>query len=115
VSLFRRSPSPLPERKPHPDARIEAELQRIISLRKVIARKEAQLEQNAEGIERIRNVMRGNSGSAWNSPRAREADALQRESAQLEAEVTKLHDEIAERIAARDDTDLAWLDGHRIA
>ena len=110
MSLLRRRPEEPPPRRPHPDARTEAELQRIISLRRAVTRKEAQLDANDGNLKSIRNTMRANSGSAYNTSRAREADALQRESAQLGAEVIKLHDEIAERVGRIDDADLAWLD-----
>jgi hypothetical protein len=107
VSIFRRAPVP---REPHPDPRIEAELQRVISLRKAVARKEAQLDANDRNLRRVRATMRANSGSENNGRRADEADAIRQDSAGLEAEIMALHDEIAARIGKMDDADLAWLE-----
>lgn len=111
MSPFRKASAPQ-QRRPHPDARIEAEMQRIISLRRAIARKETQLDENDNNLRRICKEMRINSGSAHNPERAAEADNIRSDSASLEAEVAKLHDEIAERIGRLEDTDLAWLDPH---
>lgn len=101
----------VPPRQPHPDARIEAELQRVISLRRAVARKETLLDKDHRDIGVMRRKLRhdGASGSApmW----AAHAEELQSEAAGLEAEIAKLHDEIAERISRLDDSDLAWLEG----
>jgi predicted nucleic acid-binding Zn-ribbon protein len=108
----RRRPSALPaapERQPHPDARVEAEFQRILSLRKAVARKEEQLSQNQANIAHIRNMTTRHPGYDGHALRLRQIEALQREIPGLEAEVVRLHDEIAERIAAITDTDLAYL------
>lgn len=40
MMLFRRKRAEPPDRRPHPDPRVEAELQRIVSLRRTVARRE---------------------------------------------------------------------------
>jgi hypothetical protein len=108
---MRRKAAGIQPRKPHPDAVIEAELQRIISLRRAVERKEALLGHDAEDLRKIREVMRRNAGSEFNPGRKIDTDVLIAEMAALEAEVVKLHDEIAARMSAIHDSDLAWLEG----
>lgn len=108
MRIIRRHPRP---RRPHPDARVESELQRIISLRNAVARKENQLESNDDNLRRLRNIMRANSGSDYTGERIAQIDGLQQDSARLEAEIIALHDEIAARVAKIDDIDLVFLDG----
>jgi Mg2+ and Co2+ transporter CorA len=87
-------------RNPHPDARIEAELQRIISLRKAVTRKEELLASDHEQIAGMRE--RVSRRPTW--------DAAQPVTQTLELQITQLHDDIAARIAKLDDADLAWLE-----
>lgn len=124
MSLFRRSASSLPPRRPHPDARVEAELQRIISLRATAARKETLAGQYQSEIgtlhDQLREVSRKNmNGSLCGGgltanvqPLERRVAGLQGEMRKLEAEVGQVHDEIGKRIEQLNDTDLAYLD-HR--
>jgi hypothetical protein len=99
-----------PARKPHPDPRIEAELQRIISLRKTVARKEELLAGDHLQITRMRERL--SRRPTWDAatPVRQQIDGLLAETQTLEREVTQLHDDIAGRIAKLDDTDLAWLE-----
>ena len=112
MSLFRRRREQASPRQPHPDARVEAELQRILSLRAVIARKEALLASDHVQVTDLRRKVflhpNWDDAPAWRTMIA----ALQEEAEQVEAEVAKLHDEIATRIGKIDDSDLAWLDNH---
>lgn len=112
MSLFRRA-APVPaERRPHPDPRVEAELQRIISLRKAIARKEADLDQIQVMVAKLRHDAKNapNLGSTYGKGgRLEQIRDYQQETEDLEAEVTGLHDEIAKRITALSDTDVAYL------
>ena len=107
--MFRRIPPP---RRPHPDARIEAELQRIISLRSSIARQEEAAAHAAAEAERAdreagRVEKHGTQHADGYAQRAQEFRAI---AAQAEAEITAMHDKIANRIAALNDDDLLWLD-----
>lgn len=112
MGAFRRRRE-APARSPHPDARIEAELQSILSLRSVIARKEALLSTNAQQITTLRaNLIRHptwDHAVEWR----KNAAFLQRETAQVEAEVRAQHDEIRALMDKIDDTDLAYLDKHQ--
>jgi len=107
--MFRRKPL---ARRPHPDARIEAELQRIISLRSSIARQqEAAAHAAAEAVRADRQAGRVEQHGALHSDRyAQRAQELRAIAAQAEAEITSIHEEIAKRIAALGDDDLLWLD-----
>jgi hypothetical protein len=107
--MFRRK---LPARRPHPDPRIEAELQRIISLRSSIARQEdAAAHATAEAVRADRQAGRVEQHGPHHSDHyAQRAQKLRAIAAQAEAEITSIHDEIAKRIAALSDDDLLWLD-----
>ena len=111
MSLLRRPKEP-PPRRPHPDARIESELQRIISLRDAIARKEDLAAANHQQVTALRGTVAKHP--AWVSTRQRQEqiDTLLNETDDLDDEITELHDEIAKRITALSDTDLAYLDNH---
>jgi Mg2+ and Co2+ transporter CorA len=99
-----------PARNPHPDARIEAELQRIISLRKAVTRKEELLASDHEQIAGMRErVSRRPTWDAAQPVKQQIADLLA-ETQTLELQITQLHDDIAARIAKLDDADLAWLE-----
>jgi len=120
MSPLRRHREP-PPRKPHPDARIEAELQRIISLRGSAARKEAQIGQYGAEVAKLHDQLRTASSKSMTGnlyggltanvqPLERRVAALQGEMRKLEAEVGQVHDEIGKRIEQLHDTDLAYLD-----
>lgn len=97
-------------RRPHPDARVETELQRIISLRKVIARKEDLLAEDQQRISALRRAMVSNAGYDGNKDRQAQVRLLLEETQTLDTEIARLHDDIAARVDALTDTDLAWLD-----
>ena len=112
MSLFRRTAPAPPARRPHPDPRVEAELQRIISLRKAIARKEADLGQIQAMVAKLRDSARQNPNTDTTCGEGGRLDQIrdyQRETEDLEAGVAGLHDEIAKRITALSDTDIAYL------
>jgi chromosome segregation ATPase len=122
MSLFRRSKEP-PPRRPHPDARIEAELQRIISLRSTAARKESLIGGYGAEIGRLHDQLRTASRKNMDDnlyggfraniePIERRIASIQGEIRKLEAEVGQVHDEIGKRIELLNDTDLAYLDHH---
>jgi hypothetical protein len=95
---------------PHPDPRIEAELQRITSLRKVIARREDLLDADHRQITDLRDTVSRHPTWDGTLGRRQQITGLLDETHALEAEIVKLHDEIAERIARLSDTDVAWLE-----
>jgi hypothetical protein len=122
MSFLRRSKEP-PPRRPHPDARIEAELQRIISLRSTAARKESLIGEYGAEIGRLHDQLRAASRKNMDNnlyggflanidPLERRVASLQGEMRKLEAEVGQVHDEIGKRIELLSDTDLAYLDSH---
>jgi chromosome segregation ATPase len=116
--------SPPPSRRPHPDARIEAELQRILSLRATAARKESQVGQYQNEIAKLHDQLRaishknmtgnlyGGGLTANTQPVERRVAGLQGEIRKLETEVSQVHDEIGKRVEQLSDTDLAYLDGN---
>ena len=109
---MRRKP-PAAARKSHPDARVEVELQRIISLRKVIARKEDLLARDHEQIDALRHTTTRHPTWDGHGDRKRQIQALLDETQVLDAEVAKLHDDIAARVSILADTDLAYLEADR--
>jgi uncharacterized small protein (DUF1192 family) len=121
MSPFRRPGRPVPERRPHPDARIEAELQRIISLRATVARKESLIGQYQTEIDKLHAQLRtvsdrnmhgtlyGGGLKAHVLPLEQRVGSLQGEMRNLETEVGQVHDEIGKHIAELNDADLAYL------
>ena len=109
MSLFRRAAPAPPPRRPHPDPRVEAELQRIISLRKAIARKEDLAARNHDQIAALRETVAKHPTWSGHLDRQEQIVTLLEETGDLDAEVTGLHDEIAKRITALSDTDIAYL------
>jgi predicted nucleic acid-binding Zn-ribbon protein len=104
----RKVPS-APDRRPHPDARVEAELQRIVTLRRAVSRQERLIEQNLQQIDALRDKARNNAAYIAGENAERMAKALVKENSGLETEISNLHDRIDERIAKLTDTDLAYL------
>lgn len=105
-----RRKSPAAERKPHPDARVEVELQRIISLRKVIARKEDLLASDHKQLDALRDTVTRHPTWDGHTRRQQQIRTLLDETQVLDAEVAKLHDDIAARVSVLTDTDLAYLE-----
>jgi hypothetical protein len=107
-----RQPTPLlPERTPHPDGRMEAELQRVLALLRAVDRTEARLNDirvQRQGLDAkaSRHASRGDA-HALSLVRG-QADRLREERDALEAELPPLYDEIARRLADLGD-DAAYL------
>lgn len=108
MSWFRRKP---PARQPHPDSRIEAELQRVLALQRAAARTEAVVAGLNSEAAKMDAFARRNAHSydaaGYSSVRARE---LRNQAAEQEERVSKLHDEIAKRLEALGE-DALWLGG----
>jgi hypothetical protein len=86
-----------PAREPHPDPRVEADLQRIISMRAAVARKEqAAAAASIEAVNAERQSARisyhGKGSCAAYADRAKD---LRETADKAEDEITLLHDEIA--------------------
>lgn len=111
--MFRRRKPPAllapPARQGHPNARIEAEFQRIVSLRRDVARKEAELDTAQREIPRLRKKG-GHDAATRTAMVAREqADALEARLPVLATEIQELHDQIAKAIEPFADDDLLFL------
>jgi chromosome segregation ATPase len=107
ASMFRRKAAP--PRLPHPDPRVEAELQRIISLRRALDRREAQLDADTDSVRILRRRLRRDADAGEVPQWQQQIADLREEIERLEAEVAGLHDQVEKRIGTLDDTDLTYL------
>jgi hypothetical protein len=103
---------PEPQRRPHPDARIEVQLQRIRSLRLAVERKEELLAETQQQLIDLRDYTARHPGSENHHRRLSLIGTLLDDLKDLDAEVARLHDDIAGRCDALSDTDLAYLDAY---
>jgi adenosyl cobinamide kinase/adenosyl cobinamide phosphate guanylyltransferase len=97
------------ERQPHPDPRTEAELQRIISLRLSVARKEGLIERDLLEIDKLRTTYRQKANWSSSERWRQQADELSAEVQRLEAEVVAAHEEIGKRIDELSPADRSYL------
>lgn len=106
-----RLPPALPAapRRPHPDASTEIRLQRIVSLRLAIARKEALLAADQEQLAGLRQTVARHPNWDGSFDRQHQITTLLGEISELEEAVAGLHDEIAARAEGLSDVDLAYL------
>jgi DNA repair exonuclease SbcCD ATPase subunit len=107
--MFRRRPQALPPRRPHPDPRIEAEFQRIISLLRAAERLETELDTAHREISRLRRKGGRDAGSTGAKVAREQAEALQDRLPHLDAQIRGLHEEISKPIEPFDDEDLLFL------
>ena len=98
-----------PARQGHPNPRIEAEFQRIVSLRRDIARKEAELDYAHAKIRELRELAARHPSYGSAKPATKQADAMEARLPVLASEITELHDQIAKAIEPFDDEDLLFL------
>jgi seryl-tRNA synthetase len=98
-------------RHPHPDAVVEAQLQRILSLRKLVALKEELAARDYEEIRQLRHKFRKRILVDGHGAQAclKQANSLQEEVKVLADEIARAHDEIAALTRELNETDLAWL------
>ena len=103
--MFRRKRA---VRRPHPDPRVEAALQRIISLRAAVGRAEDRIANLHEEEERLRHDIRFDPGHA--KAYTQQIEDCVSQAAAAEAAIPGLHDQIAKAIGELTDDDLLWLD-----
>jgi cell division protein FtsB len=110
VTVFRGKKRPVvPVRQGHPVARIEAEFQRIVSLRREVARLEDELDYNQKLLKRMSDDMLDYTGTILKESR-REVDTVQDRQLVLRTQVRELHEQIAKAIEPFSDDDLLFLD-----
>ena len=103
--MFRRKHA---VRRRHPDPRVEAALQRIISLRAAVGRAEDRIANLHEEEERLRHDIRFDPGHA--ETYTQQIEDCVSQAAAAEAAMPGLHDQIAKAIGELTDDDLLWLD-----
>jgi hypothetical protein len=103
-----RKPAERP-RDPHPDPRIEAQLQRILSIRRMIAGKHELIDQDREQIASLRAKVEKHPQFDRAKYQREQIGALLGEVGKTEAEILKLHDEIGARLDEISDADLTAL------
>jgi len=94
----RKRPVPsIPARMPHPDPRVEAVLQRVISAKNAIGRREAELDQHAADIATMQRRRRRAAGGSPNvaADLGRAVAARQKEMIKVEEELAGLHADVA--------------------
>ena len=99
MNWFRRKPA-VPPRQPHPDGRIEAELQRVIALQRSVQRTEARIEDIRGAQARVDTDVRMSAGDTYmsTSDLVKQATVLREERRELEERVAAVHDEISRRL-----------------
>jgi hypothetical protein len=114
-------------RTPHPDPRVEAELQKILMLRRMADGYEEQIQRHADVVEDAQRAIKGaatrhgRKKSSATFITAEQVDKVAEISARriaqaedkmtaLRGEVRRVHDEIADLMAKLADTDLAFLE-----
>lgn len=105
----KRKTPPVPGRHPHPDARVEAELQRILALQRAVGRQEQLIEQNLDEIRALRVRARTTGYRTDGREFEKLARGLVAENAEVEAAIGDLHNQIDERVTKLTETDLAYL------
>jgi hypothetical protein len=107
--MWRRHREP-PSRRPHPDPAVETELQRIISLQRAAARKEDEMDQLQGNINMLNTAMRRDPGAFdSNNDRRKQLSLHKSRISELEADVFRIHDEIASRLRPISEDDRAYL------
>lgn len=107
-----RCARPTPTPGSRPGSRIEARLQRIISLREAAGRQGDLARQYAGEIAKLSGEYRKQASSIWSWPAEnleQRIKSLQRDIRTLEEEVSRINDEVIKHTAELDDTDLSYL------
>lgn len=96
-------------RRPHPDPRIEAQLQRILSMQAMIARQHELITRDHEQITSLRAKVEKRPHWTRAPDQRKQVERLLAEIRQVEAEILKLHDKIEARMNEISDADLSAL------
>lgn len=96
------------ERRPHPDQRVEAALQRVIVFRRMCAEKQKQTEHDRRQIRKLDRAVRRHRGFDY-SGRAALADTLRQEVRDTEREILELQDAIADQVNELGADNMLWL------
>jgi hypothetical protein len=107
--MFRKRRPAAPPRRPHPNPRIEAEFQRILSLRRAAERLEEELDAAYREIPRLHRKGGRDTGSIGARVARDQEQQLRSSLPELEAKIRALHEEIAKAIDPFDDDDLLFL------
>jgi hypothetical protein len=111
VSLFRRSPPPPEPRRPHPDGRVEAQLQRVLSLYSAVDRTAARIGSITSEQEKLDDKIRASAGYGVTTGHLHaQARELRAERTRLEAFISARHEEITELLTELGE-DAAFLGG----
>jgi hypothetical protein len=105
MAWFRKT-APVATRKPHPDPRVEAQLQYILSLYAAVSRTSQRIADITKAQKKLDGILRRNAGSSDTYTRQNQANELRDERARLEQSVRELHEQITTRLAALGDDDL---------
>ena len=108
--MLKRRPRPSPAREPHPDPRVEVQLQQILSLRRSADRNERLLDGHHDNHARLAATVAKHP--TWDGHRQRlaEIDRLNGEIARLNLETAELHAQAQELCAKVGGDDLMWLE-----
>ena len=109
MRLTRRHPEP-PPRDPHPNPRVEVQLQQIISMRRAAGRNEDMLDDYRRRITGLNDHIAKHVGSDYLDRRRNEVERSNTEIKRLNRETAEIHDQIRELCAKLADDDLLWLD-----
>jgi hypothetical protein len=110
MALRRRPVTGPPPRQPHPDGSIEVQLQRILSLRLAIGRKEDLLASDQQQLSSLREKVTDHPNWDGHTKRLAQIQVLRDEMAGLEDDIVRLHDEIAAHAGKLSQVDLSYLD-----
>ena len=111
--MFKHSktpPEPRSARRPHPNPRVEARMQQVISLRRACARAERQLDQNQQEASAMRSVIAKHPTWDGHSTRRRQITQLETDTDRLTGELADLHKQIKELLDGLSDDELLWLE-----
>jgi hypothetical protein len=99
--MFRRKTAPEPERSPHPDPRVEAQLQHVLALYASAHRTEERLADIAAEQKLLDQKARAYADEPGTSKRlAEQSGRLRAERAELEAFIGQVHEDITSRLVS---------------
>ena len=111
--MFSRRPRPSPPREPHPDPRVEVQLQQVLSLRRAAGRNEQVLDGHHARHASVTDTAARHPTWDGHLRRLAEIGRINAEIARLNAETAELHAQVQELCAKVSDDDLLWLEPRR--